>query len=92
LYKKYKDDGLVVLGVHAWTGRESKADVEAFVKEFDLTYPVLLGGIDVHGELYKCQYVPRVFFIDRKGRIAATVVGFEDDSTEKFEEMIKGLL
>ncbi len=82
----------MVLGVHAWTGRESKADVEAFVKEFDLTYPVLLGGIDVHGELYKCQYVPRVFFIDRKGRIAATVVGFEDDSTEKFEEMIKGLL
>ncbi len=82
----------MVLGVHAWTGRESKADVEAFVKEFDLTYPVLLGGVDVHGELYKCELVPRVFFIDRRGRIAATEVGFEEDSKEKFENMIKGLL
>lgn len=82
----------MVLGVHAWTGKESKADVEAFVKEFEVTYPVLLGGADVHSHLYKSQYVPRVFFIDKKGRIAATVVGFEDDSTEKFEKMIKGLL
>jgi hypothetical protein len=92
LYKDFKDDGLVVLGVHAWTGRESKADVEAFVKEFDLTYPVLLGGLKAHRELYKCEFVPRVFFIDRKGRIAATELGFEEDSEEKFEQMIKGLL
>lgn len=92
MYNEYKGEGFVVLGVHAWTGRESKADVEAFVKEFDLTYPVLLGGAGVHGELYRSQYVPRVFFIDRRGRIAATVVGFEEDSMEKFEDMIKGLL
>ena len=92
MYNEYKGDGFVVLGVHAWTGRESRADVEAFVKEYDLTYPVLLGGVEVHRELYRCQYVPRVFFVDRRGRIAATVVGFEGDSAEKIEDMIKGLL
>ncbi len=92
MYNEYKGDGFVILGVYAWTGRESRADVEAFVKEYDLTYPVLLGGVDVHGGLYKCELVPRVFFIDRRGRIAATELGFEEDSADKFEEMIKGLL
>lgn len=92
LYDKYKDDGLVVLGIHAWNGRESKGDVRKFVEEYKLTYPVLLGGHKTHRELYKCEYVPRVFFIDRRGRIVATHVGFDESDSTRFEKRIKDLL
>ena len=92
LYDKYKDDGLVVLGVHAWNGRESEGDVRKFVEEYKVTYPVLLGGREAHQELYKCEYVPRVFFIDRRGRIVATHVGFDEGDVAKFEKRIEDLL
>ena len=92
MYDKYKDDGLVVLGVHAWTGRESKGDVKKFVRERKVTYPILLGGAEVHRNLYKCKYVPRVFFIDRTGRIVATMLGFDPGDERKLERHIRELL
>ena len=92
LYDKYKDDGLVVLGVHAWTGRESKGDVKKFVGEHKVTYPILLGGREAHRSLYKCKYVPRVFFIDRKGWIVATRLDFKPGDERKIERQIRELL
>ena len=92
MYDKYKDDGLVVLGVHAWTGRESKGDVKKFVSENKVTYPILLGGKEAHRSLYKCKFVPRVFFIDRTGRIAATKLGFDPGDERKIERQILELL
>ena len=82
----------MVLGVHAWTGRESRSDVKKFVKERGVTYPILLGGRDAHKDLYKCTFVPRAFFIDRRGRIAATKLGFDPGDEKKMAGIIKDLL
>jgi hypothetical protein len=92
LYDRYKEDGLVVLGVHAWTGGESKGDVKEFVREHKVTYPILLGGREAHRSLYKCKFVPRVFFIDRTGRIAATKLDFNPGDERKIERQIRELL
>lgn len=82
----------MVLGVHAWTGRESKGDVKKFVREQKVTYPILLGGREAHRSLYRCKFVPRVFFIDRAGRITATRLGFNSGDEWKIERQIRELL
>ena len=92
LYHKYRDDGVVVLGVHAWSERESKSVVREFVAKYQVTHPVLLGGREAHRKLYKCIYVPRLFFIDRRGRIAATKVGFDPGAEKDIEKTLRSLL
>ncbi len=73
-YEQYKDSGVVILGVNL-TDQDSLRDVESFVQEFELTYPIPLdrdGGV---GFLYQIQGLPTTFFINREGIIRTVVVG-----------------
>ena len=92
MHDKYKDEGVVILGVHAWTERESESVVKEFVEQYKIRHPVLLGGREAHRELYKCKYVPRVFFIDRRGRIAATKLDFKAGDEKEMERIVRNLL
>jgi peroxiredoxin len=75
IYRKYKDRGLVVVGISH--DREGAKAVEPFVKKYDLTYPVLLGehsiainyiGITREDSSF---HIPYVILIDREGNIVA---------------------
>lgn len=67
LYKAHKADGVVVLAINM-TFQDSVSDVQAFVKEFNMTFPVLLDetGAVAHGQ-YRVRGLPMTFFVDRKG-------------------------
>jgi peroxiredoxin len=100
LYQKYKDRGLVVVGISH--DREKSAVVAPYLKKYNLTYPVLLGDISV-----ALNYIPGMtpqapkfnipyfVLIDREGNIAGRFQqGHEKEATDinLLEERIKKLL
>jgi peroxiredoxin len=91
LYKKYKDRGFEVLGVHVWNPFESSDDVRKFVETFDISYPVLLEGAEVCAVRYETEEIPRLFWIDRNGKIVATKNGFEPGDEAKLDRITRKL-
>ncbi len=74
VYQDYKDQGLIVLGVNA-TNQDDPTAVAPFIKQYSITFPILL---DVNGEassLYELRSLPTSFFIGRDGIIKEVVVG-----------------
>jgi cytochrome c biogenesis protein CcmG/thiol:disulfide interchange protein DsbE len=75
-YETYKAEGLVILGVNL-TYSDSLPEVQKFVDEFQVTYPVLL---DVDGKvaqrLFQIGGVPTSVFITRDGTISWIQIGF----------------
>lgn len=77
LYRTYKDDGFVVLGVNL---QESRGQVEPFVDSMDVTYPILLDqGGDVSSE-YRTLGLPMSILVTPEGVIHTRHVGFLSDS------------
>lgn len=74
-YAQYKDAGVVILGVNL-TNQDVVSEVESFVQEFNLTYPILLDGDgSVSNSLYQIRGLPTTFFINREGIIRTVLVG-----------------
>ena len=73
-YEQYKDSDVVILGVDL-TNQDAVSDVESFVQEFKLTYPILLDRDGRVGNLYQIKGLPSTFFVNREGIIRTVVVG-----------------
>ena len=73
-YEQYKDSGVVLLGVNL-TDQDSVSEVESFVQEFKLTYPILLDRDGSVSALYQLKGLPTTLFVNREGVIRAVVVG-----------------
>jgi cytochrome c biogenesis protein CcmG, thiol:disulfide interchange protein DsbE len=74
-YEQYKDSGVVILGVNL-TDQDSIREVESFVQEFRLTYPILLDRDGtVSNYLYQIKGLPTTFFVNREGIIRTVLVG-----------------
>jgi peroxiredoxin len=88
-YEKYKDRGLVVLGID-FTAQDNLPDVVAFVSQFNLTFPVLL---DEDGSISSVSYgmrgLPDSYFIDPAGVVRRIVTGaIPSDKLDQFIEEI----
>lgn len=70
-YKKYKDDGLVILGVHSpeFDFEKKRENVEAAVKKYGITYPVALDSEHETWDAFNNQYWPAHYVIDAQGNI-----------------------
>ena len=100
LYQKYKDRGLVVVGISH--DREKSAVVAPYLKKYNLTYPVLLGDISVAlnyipGMTTQAPKfnIPYIILIDRDGNIVGRFQqGHEKEATDTnlLEVRIKKLL
>jgi peroxiredoxin len=76
LYARDKEKGLLVLGV-AMDGPESSADVPAFVKRHDVTFPVVLDDDSRIASLYDPKKsMPLSVLIGRDGRISVVREGY----------------
>ncbi len=91
-YEQYKDSGVVILGVDL-TNQDSLSDVQSFVQEFKLTYPILLDRDgSVSNTLYQIKGLPSTFFVNREGIIRTAVVGGPMSETfirSKIEAMLR---
>lgn len=74
VYEEYKDRGLVILAVNS-TVQDSPANVESFVAELGLAFPILLDTDGTATRLYRVIALPYSFFIGRDGVIREVVAG-----------------
>jgi thiol-disulfide isomerase/thioredoxin len=77
LYETYKNQGLVVIGVHTpeYPFERSTDNVRAATKRFGLTYPVVQDNDYATWKAFSNQYWPAAYLIDQNGRIVHTQVG-----------------
>ena len=68
---KYKNDGLVVIGVHTpeFAFEKDRANVEKAVRDLGITYPVAIDSNYKIWRAFNNEYWPAHYFIDAKGRI-----------------------
>jgi peroxiredoxin len=71
-YQGAKDRGFVVLAVNV---RQPRADVEAFVREFKLSFPVALDEDAKIALSYDVKGIPSHFLIDREGILRKVYLG-----------------
>jgi thiol-disulfide isomerase/thioredoxin len=87
LYDQYKDKGLVIVGVSV---DDSPEQLQAFMKEFKMNYPVLQMTPDLETAYGPFYGYPTTFFIGRDGSICIKHLG--PATKEQFEKEIKRLL
>lgn len=73
MYEKYKEQGVIVLGVNL--GEKPVVRVEQFVDRFGVTYPVLLDPDLEVRDKYGVRSYPTTFFVDRNGVVQEVKVG-----------------
>ena len=92
-YDNYKDQGFVVLGIHApeFAFEKNKENVEKSVNEtYKIKYPVGLDNDFSTWDAYKNQFWPAKYLIDREGNLRYTHFG--EGKYDKTEEAIRLLL
>lgn len=89
-YEAHQPEGFVLLGVNL-TYQDSLPEVQAFVDEFGMTFPVLLDE-DGHvtGDLYRLRGLPLSVFVNREGVIARLHIGAL--TTSQVEEYVGEIL
>lgn len=90
---KYKDAGLVVIGVHTpeFAFEKERSNVEKAVRDLKITYPVAIDSDYKIWSAFNNNYWPAHYFIDGKGRIRAHHFGEgEYDVSERIiQELLK---
>lgn len=91
-HEKYKDDGLVIIGVHSpeFAFEKDLGNVQKAVKEYGLQYPVALDNNFSTWKAYNNRYWPAKYFIDRDGYLRH--YHFGEGEYQESEEIIRQLL
>jgi peroxiredoxin len=87
LYDQYKDKGLVIVGISV---DDSPEELQAFMKEYKMNYPVLQMTPDVETAWGPFYGYPTSFIVARDGTICTKHLG--PATKEQFEREIKALL
>jgi thiol-disulfide isomerase/thioredoxin len=71
LYAKYKDRGLVIVGVHTpeFPFERSAPNVQTALKRHGITYPVAQDNNSQTWNAYRNQYWPAQYIVDQTGKI-----------------------
>ncbi len=91
-WEKYKDQGLVIIGVHSpeFEFEKNPENVAQALTDFGLTYPVVQDNDFATWRAYGNRYWPAKYLIDRDGVIRYTHFG--EGAYDETEEMIQTLL
>ncbi|MEQ1590514.1 MAG: cytochrome c biogenesis protein DipZ [Gallionella sp.] len=90
--EKYRDQGLVIIGVHApeFTFEKDQRNVEQAIRNLDITYPVAMDNDYEIWNAYKNEYWPAHYLIDAQGQIRHQHFG--EGKYQETEQMIQSLL
>jgi thiol-disulfide isomerase/thioredoxin len=91
-HEKYRDQGLVVIGVHApeFAFEKNANNVRWAVKDMRIDYPIAVDSEHVIWRAFKNQYWPALYFIDAQGRVRHHHFG--EGAYEQSEMVIQRLL
>jgi thiol-disulfide isomerase/thioredoxin len=89
---KYKDQGLVVIGIHApeFAFEKNLNNVRWAVKDMGINYPVVLDNDHALWRAFRNQAWPALFFVDAQGRVRHHYFG--EGAYEQSEMVIQALL
>ncbi|MBI1821950.1 MAG: redoxin domain-containing protein [Nitrospirae bacterium] len=91
-YEKYKDKGLVIIGVHSpeFLFEKELSRVQSAVNELQIKYPVALDSDHKTWDAFANHYWPHKFFVGSDGSIRFEVIGegHYEDSEEKIRELL----
>jgi thiol-disulfide isomerase/thioredoxin len=91
--EKYKDSGLVVIGVHTpeFDIEKQMPNVQKAVQKFGITYPVAVDSNYAIWNAFNNEYWPAHYFIDAKGKVRYEHFGEgEYDQSERWiQELLK---
>ncbi len=90
LYKKYKKEGLLVVGVSVDRGKNAGEKVKKFAKDYNINYPLVIATSEVIRKFGSIPAIPTTFVVNKKGEIVKKIIGFRNE--EFFENLIKELL
>ena len=90
--QKYKDDGLVVIGVHTpeFAFEKDQGNIAKAVRDLGITYPVAIDSNYGIWKAFNNEYWPAHYFIDAQGVIRYHHFG--EGEYDKSEEVIQELL
>jgi peroxiredoxin len=86
-YKAHSDHGFILFGIEAG---DSKEQVEKFVDEYNLSFPILLDPNSKSMILFKNDNLPSSYVIDRNGNVVLAWTG--PISREMLEKYVTPLL
>lgn len=91
-YKKYKDQGFVVIGVHSPEfNYEREIDkVKKYLRDHDIRYTVPIDNDFATWNRYGNRYWPAMYLIDKKGVIRSIRIG--EGGYQETENLIQSLL
>jgi len=91
-HDKYKDHGLVVIGVHSpeFAFEKDESNVKRAIKNLDISYPVALDNNYAIWQAFNNQYWPAHYFIDAQGKIRSHHFG--EGKYDESEQKIRDLL
>jgi thiol-disulfide isomerase/thioredoxin len=91
-HQKYKDQGLVVIGVHTpeYPFERDTGNVKRALERFGITYPVAQDNRYATWAAYQNRYWPAFYLIDKQGKVVYTHFG--EGEYAQTEAQIKSLL
>jgi thiol-disulfide isomerase/thioredoxin len=92
-YEKYRDRGLVVIGIHApeFAFEKDLSNVRREVKDLGVNYPVAVDNDYALWRAFGNEYWPAHYFVDAKGNIRHTHFGEgEYDASERVIQQLLG--
>jgi peroxiredoxin len=89
MYRKKKDQGLEVFGINE---DEDTKGVDAFVKETNASFPIVLDEGGKAAEKYGVETMPSSFVIDRRGVVRYVHSGYHPEDAPVIEKEVDELL
>jgi thiol-disulfide isomerase/thioredoxin len=91
-HDRYREKGLTVIGVHTpeFTFAQYESNVERGVRDFGLTYPIVIDSNYEIWKLFACRCWPTKYLIDKDGYLRFAQFG--EGAYDEFEHGIQELL
>ena len=90
MHEKYKDQGLVIIGIDPYDD-PIKADMADFVAKRSVGYTVVFSDRELP-QKYRVTGYPTLFFVNRNGKIEKVHEGFSASMEEEVEKQIQKML
>lgn len=82
-YEENKDQNVEILAVNLTNMDKGRDAIDAFVKEYGLTFPIPLDEEGDAGTTYQAFTIPTSYILDEKGVITKKIVGPMDENMMK---------